>query len=780
MDNIGKKIEQLTLRMNELSSQQAGLINELDLLMKELQLLKQQTTGEIIKEQPIPVVERIIKVSETITTPGKQSAVPTFSTEDRQVHGAPPRKKTTGFEEFIGKNLASKVGILVTIVGIFIGAKYAIEHSMISPVVRIILGYVNGLVLIGIATRLKKKYPAYSAVLMGGGLCVLYFITFIGYSFYGLLPQMVAFGLMLLFTGAIVYIALLYDRVIIAHLAQVGAYAIPFLLSDNSGRFAVLFTYVTIINVGILVLSFRKYWKSLFYAAYAVTWLLFLVWYIVEFNSSRHLQLAWIFAGIFFLLFYATFLSYKLIKKEQYSLWDVIMVLTNSFIFYQIGMTLLMQGKSTANWQGAFTVINAAIHFGVSMVIRQFRLADRRLYYLVFGLTIVFLTIAIPVQFDGNQVTLLWTAEAVLVAVIGRTRQSAAYEKLGAGLIVLSFVSLLLDWESHVNQFTRDGEDAIRPFLTITFITGLLSVIAYGVIVWLNSQKKWPSILGPSSIWRRFYDYAVPVLFLLTGYFVFLLEIQGYFQQVAHLLHGSDGSFGPWGSEISSFTLIVSLLYSMVFVALVIFINLQWIKNRQLGSIFLLCIPMLAVILLLHGLPVLNEMSANHFDRGGTGLYFGRINFLIRYGVLGVMLLLIYLGTRAVKEYVTEPFLQKSWWLMVYTIGISFTSFEYLHWMRVSGANNQYKFGLSIIWGLFALGLIVYGIWKKQRYIRLAAMVLLIITLLKLFLYDLASSGTLTKTVSFISLGVILLLVSYLYNRYKEALFGVDPEEVKE
>ncbi len=43
-----------------------------------------------------------------------------------------------------------------------------------------------------------------------------------------MLPHVAAFGLMLLFTAAIVYAAIWYNRVIIAHLAQVGAYAIPF------------------------------------------------------------------------------------------------------------------------------------------------------------------------------------------------------------------------------------------------------------------------------------------------------------------------------------------------------------------------------------------------------------------------------------------------------------------------------------------------------------------------------------------------------------------------
>jgi uncharacterized membrane protein len=67
---------------------------------------------------------------------------------------------------------------------------------------------------------------------------------------------------------------------------------------------------------------------------------------------------------------------------------------------------------------------------------------------------------------------------------------------------------------------------------------------------------------------------------------------------------------------------------------------------------------------------------------------------------------------------------------------------------------------------------VVLGIRKKQKHLRLAGIVLFLVTLIKLFLYDLAGSGTITKTISFISLGVLLLVVSFLYNKYKEVLFG--------
>jgi uncharacterized membrane protein len=135
------------------------------------------------------------------------------------------------------------------------------------------------------------------------------------------------------------------------------------------------------------------------------------------------------------------------------------------------------------------------------------------------------------------------------------------------------------------------------------------------------------------------------------------------------------------------------------------------------------------------------------------------------------------MATRTVREYVTEPLGKQGWWLLVYAVVLSIVSYEYINWTTIAGGSDQFKVGLSIIWGLFALALVVYGIRKKQKYVRLAAIVLFVITILKLFLFDLAEAGTITKTVSFITLGVILLLVSYLYNRYKEILFGDEKAE---
>jgi hypothetical protein len=772
-EHIREKIETLSRRIQELASRQSVIGSQLIQLINELEALKRSVNNSsMVTPEPVAQVDiETVAIKELIEAPSHRLPPPP---------PPPPRAGTQSspsFEEFIGKNVASKVGIVVTIIGIFIGAKYAIEHNMVSPILRVINGYIAGIALVTIAIRLKKKYEAYSSVLMGGGLAVLYFITYTAYSFYHLLPQSAAFALMLVFTAGTVYAALIYNRVIIAHLAQVGAYAIPFLLSDNSGRYAVFFGYVAIINTGILIVSLRKYWKSLFYSAFILTWFIYGFWYLTSFHYHLHKSIAWTYLVIFFLIFYVTFLAYKIIKKEQYALNDVFVLLSNAFIFYGIGYNLLHveMAANATNYAGVFTLVNAAIHLAVSQVIRRLQLADRSLYYLLLGLVIVFCTIAIPVQLDGNWVTLLWTAEAVLVFLIGRMRRAGAYEKLGAGLALLSFLSLVQDWFNHSTEFTTPVGSPEYPFVNIVFATGLLVAAAQGAMIYYNRSKNYQSTLKPSSLYIGFYNYFLPAIFLITAYVVFSIEISGYFKQL-DLPKDDEWYYGPLAYFTGPVEFIVRLLYSMVFCIAVMAANQRWSRSKLLGAFTLAGFGIMMIMLVAQALGELNELTHTYYQKGGG--YFGALEFYIRYLVIAVTALLLYTGQQTLNEFVQEPSVRKAWTLTIYGVALAFISAEYLCWTSFSGAGKQYKLGLSIVWGIYALMLIVRGIQKKQKHLRLAAIALFMITLIKLFFYDLAGAGTITKTVSFISLGVLLLVVSFLYNKYKEVLFG--DEERKE
>jgi uncharacterized membrane protein len=81
---------------------------------------------------------------------------------------------------------------------------------------------------------------------------------------------------------------------------------------------------------------------------------------------------------------------------------------------------------------------------------------------------------------------------------------------------------------------------------------------------------------------------------------------------------------------------------------------------------------------------------------------------------------------------------------------------------------NQKQMALSVAWIIYSLLLILFGIWRKWAWLRWSAIGLFGITIFKIFLFDLSFIGTLYRIFSFIALGVILLAVSYLYQRYKE------------
>jgi len=142
-------------------------------------------------------------------------------------------KKRVDLEKYIGENIISKIGIAALIIGVGIGAKYSIDNDLISPLVRIVLGYLVGAILLVLSLRLQKKYDNFSAVLLSGALTIFYFITYAAYAFYEMFPAYAAFLMMVLFTVATVAAALQLNKQFIAHIGLVGAYAVPILISEG-------------------------------------------------------------------------------------------------------------------------------------------------------------------------------------------------------------------------------------------------------------------------------------------------------------------------------------------------------------------------------------------------------------------------------------------------------------------------------------------------------------------------------------------------------------------
>jgi uncharacterized membrane protein len=77
---------------------------------------------------------------------------------------------------------------------------------------------------------------------------------------------------------------------------------------------------------------------------------------------------------------------------------------------------------------------------------------------------------------------------------------------------------------------------------------------------------------------------------------------------------------------------------------------------------------------------------------------------------------------------------------------------------------------VTLLLGLQGLGLVVAGLLSGERVMRLCGLALLLMCLLKLFLYDLRELDPVPRIFSFVVLGVVLLGISWTYTRFRDQI----------
>ncbi|TDL99411.1 MAG: hypothetical protein C4K58_05755 [Flavobacteriaceae bacterium] len=232
------RILQLKMQLEQLAMDQKRFSDKIQNLQKELDFLSETQDQSSIR---LPKAEHSKEQPEI-------AKIPASKENEKWVVSAPSQnifsnKKTVEkaktpsvFEEFlesfsqveslIGTSIISKIGILVLLFGVIIGMKYSIENNLVPPIVRIISGYVMSLALLLTGMKLKEKYLNFSAILVGGSIAIMYFVTFSAHEFYGIFSKYLSFGLMFVFTVFSVIAALNFNKPIIAHLGIVGAYVL--------------------------------------------------------------------------------------------------------------------------------------------------------------------------------------------------------------------------------------------------------------------------------------------------------------------------------------------------------------------------------------------------------------------------------------------------------------------------------------------------------------------------------------------------------------------------
>lgn len=321
-----------------------------------------------------------------------------------------PYQPRFSLENFIGLRLIHLVGIVVLVIGLSIGVKYAIDQQLISEGARIALAYGAGVLLYLLSWWLKKKYAAFSAILFSGAMASLYFTSYAAFVYYSLFPAPVVFVLMILLTLFTAYQALAYGRQEIAVLGLVGAYGIPFLISSNSGRADLLFTYIAFLNTAVVFLAFKKGWKSVALLAQGLTWLLLIGWASTRFTAALQ-GTAYFFAAFFFVLFAVHALAGRIVRGQALQRRQAQQLLANNLLLYTV-IALVDAASSHAGFlflNGGFSLFTAMQATACAFFLRTETYLKKGLSLFSLCLFLIF----IANRWHGITVTFLWLLIAV-------------------------------------------------------------------------------------------------------------------------------------------------------------------------------------------------------------------------------------------------------------------------------------------------------------------------------------------------------------------------------
>ncbi|HEX3007093.1 MAG TPA: DUF2339 domain-containing protein, partial [Bacteroidales bacterium] len=407
----------------------------------------------------------------------------------RTVPPVPPKppKQPTDFEKFIGENLISKIGIIILVLGVGFFVKYAIDQNWIGVYGRTAIGLLTGGILASIAHYLRKSFKTFSSLLTGGGFAVFYLTIAIAFHQYHIFDQTVAFIIMIVITLFSVLLSLAYDKKELAIFSQLGGYAAPFMVSTGDGNYVVLFTYLLILNAGILILAYFKRWYTLNLLAFIFTLVLFSGWIATAFRGAINPPYvnALIFATAFYMIFFLVNILNNVKERKPFKAVEITMILSNNLSYFLWGIAILYSYKNGA-YKGLFTVLTGLFNFGWVLYLYHKKQVDKNLIYLLIALVMSYISLAIPIQLNGHSITLFWTAEVVILLWLS---QLSGIRILKAGhfvIVILALISLAMDWNNLYHYYSK----AMPVMINQAFITGIFIIAGLFVTVLLLRKEK--------------------------------------------------------------------------------------------------------------------------------------------------------------------------------------------------------------------------------------------------------------------------------------------------
>ncbi len=721
------------------------LSNESKVAGEQPKIVAPPIVAEQVAHVPVPppfvAREPEMEVShQSPATSAKDGEMPPISVLNNPVptpppfHQAPPsHPKNNAFEKWIGENLFGKLGILILVLGIGFFVKYAIDKSWINELLRVVMGFLAGGGLLGIAYRLRNRYRAYSSLLAGGAFATFFITDSIACHNYFLYPLSVAFIILILATVGMTVIAIVYDRRELAAIALVGGFLAPFLVSSDHSSPWVMLVYFTVLNMGMMVISSFRRWSELNVIAILVTWPVFGFTFL--FGNIAELLTVFCLVAANFLIFIVS--SHLLIKratgaKTVVSL--VIAAIVNDISFLCIGEERLLCMDLGIELGGALCLCIALVHALLLVAVWRKRTSMVLLVNHHIALVVALTAMAVPIQFDGNVVALGWSAEAaILTWFFVKSRGKRVYEVAVLFVLLASALAFLFNLSGMLHL----GGNEKRLFLNTWFMTALFTSLATLVVALITEKHREFFALKAKIL-------SVPAFSVITHIVGFAMLYATFMADFANALQGQ-----LCDATMAMFSTLFFLLCSVYASKKMNLMTYRWL--------FLLAL--LA--------SVVSYMSNILRNQGAVG---GSLQVVFQWlTALFVIVLALFMVRKFAKFNVRKRDFTITWSLAVVLVWI--TMVRQLLWQLGIG---NFLAGFSVSLGIAAFALMIQGMRLHYKDLRVLSLVAFGVIIGKLVFIDLWTMPPIGKIITFICLGVLMLMLSFMYQRLKDVLFGKD------
>ncbi|REC41360.1 DUF2339 domain-containing protein [Chryseobacterium sp. 5_R23647] len=696
---LNRKIQILEQKISDLSKDKANIEKQ------------EQSSTETIKLQTLS--NERIEVGQTVKS------------EIIEEDSEPEKDWLTPLFDFIKQNVLTIIGIFTLVLGIGYFVKYAIDKNWIGENARMGIGFLAGFILIIIAHFIRKNYTIFSSIITGGGIAVLYFTTTIAFREYHLFTQNTAFVITCAITLLSIFLSYRYNSETLIVFSLFGGFLAPLMISTGQSNYIFLFTYLSLLNIGMLITVYLKNWKSVGWIAFIFTAIYLYFWTIEKTDLTSI-----IFYIVTYIIFYA-FALQNYLKTNLLSKLDILMLVLINFssIIGLVYIFSILRYEPLSIFPLSFALINVFFAF------REYQNKKFERNYSVFaGIGISLLTLAVALQFKTHLITSVWAIEASLLLYIWKKTNHNIFKIFFYLLFPLVILSQIMTWTEYINN-----EKHLILILNPVFLTSLVVIAScFFNLILLKKDSKEKSD-------TEFFENAFKVLCFGVIYLSILFE----------LIY-----------QLSSLNIVViitySFLYSIVFTSLLLILKKRLSISEDLENLLIYGLLFLFIAHITNS-QIVSAVIAKEI---GLSFYWIHLIYLVP---------LLYLIIKLIPQ--SEFLKQKAGYLLISIVCILSVSFElYRIYIFLNNTTYQNIFQLQehfsilylpIIWAVLSCGFIFAGLKKNIPELNKIGFGLLGITILKLYLYDVWQMDNVSRIIAFIILGIILLLSSFMFQKFK-------------